>query len=188
MFAPRVGVLDHASQSLGDAGAKEVAVVLAASSAEPILQVYLHANGIGSLGAEYLAAGLIGLAARSSCERLGRLCLHENCFGDRGVAALAEAVQRAELTGLMRLDLSSNGIGDSGAFSVCGMLEQASLPALEEVSLAANRIRWAGCEALILAGECSAGCPQLSQLNLRANHVKLEAVLDVLEGSHAAPP
>ena len=60
--------------------------------------------------------------------------MHNNSLGDKGIAAICEAVQSNEGSKLASLTLSENGIGPVGAKSVAAMLAVKGVLARIDVS------------------------------------------------------
>ncbi|CAK0865078.1 unnamed protein product, partial [Prorocentrum cordatum] len=76
--------------------------------------------GFGDRGAEQLADAICETAKAGEVCMLS-LCVHGNCVGDAGAAALAEAMQHCGK--LLRLNLGSNAIGDAGITRLCQPLQ-----------------------------------------------------------------
>lgn len=124
---------------------------------------------------------------RSKLPNLVVLRLHENQIGDEGMRSLVAALRRGAMPSLVRLDLSSNLVRDDGAVALGGLLTTSSHGTLEEVQLAANLIGDRGCRALLDSAAFSEhSYPNLTSLDLRANHIDLRAVAALIRASPRA--
>jgi hypothetical protein len=74
---------------------------------------FLSSNGMTPAGAIFLCDALRAAKGAGGC--LETLALNDNMLGDRGVAALAQAVCAEQCTALTHLSLQGNGITDQGA-------------------------------------------------------------------------
>ena len=123
-----LGTLKLGSNSVGDAGARELAGVLAAGQ-ESVFELDLSGNNIGDEGARALARML------RENRRLVKLDLSNNEVDYEGTAALAQAL--AENRTLRALHLGNNYVGVMGARALAEGLRRNA--ALEELHVGATR-------------------------------------------------
>ena len=120
-FNSHLRILVLSGNELGSAGARELAMMLAADSC-PIMKLDLSENEIDADGAEDLCKGL----RENPTPQLAALDLHDNSVGDSGAqffASLLEAGPAVEQC-LEDLDLSNNGITGVGAAKLARSLRK----------------------------------------------------------------
>jgi hypothetical protein len=133
---PAVTFLDLRSMHVGGAGALALAAALGRGALPRLEVLFLGGAAIGDAGLVALAPALRRLPA------LEYLYLHQNPWGDEGLAALvvpppppagALPPPTGVLTKLKTLTLSDTQITDAGCAALAAALDSGALPALEVV-------------------------------------------------------
>jgi len=131
---PAVTFLGLSSMHVGDAGASALAAALGRGALPRLKRLHLYNATIGDAGLVALAPALRRLPA------LKYLYLHQNPWGDEGLAALvapppppagAPPPPTGVLTKLKLLSLVNTQITDAGCAALASALDSGALPALE---------------------------------------------------------
>jgi len=135
---PAVTMLDLYNTHVGDAGASALGAALGRGALPRLKDLVLFNAAIGDAGLVALAPAL---RRRPALEELN---LHQNPFGDEGLAALvtpppppagAPPPPTGVLTKLKVLDLDSTQITDAGCATLAAALDSGAFPALMKLQL-----------------------------------------------------
>ena len=175
---PRLRVLHLNGSRFGDVGMHLLCDGLSHGEVRPLNTLVLGTCCLGLAGSEALAGALCSVAM----PKLRGLHLHDNPFGNPGIAAMATPLRK--LPSLQVLQLNGCGIGDEGVASLVANHGKDDFQELERLFLDDNQITDSGCAMLVRAlKDCA--CPALFCLKLAGNPASEAAqrgVEDVLDG------
>lgn len=144
---PSLEFLDLSANAIGPQGAAALASAL--PLLRELAALDLSDNPLGASGGHALALSLAKLGGGPGGGGLARLSLGFCALASSGVLALAGALQTAPLRGLEQLELGSNGMGDKGAAALAEALpELLRLRALDLADNALSGTA-SGCVALL---------------------------------------
>ena len=157
----RLSQLELGYNFVGDSGVQALCEGLTGAFRAPLRILGLGGMEFGLAGAEGLAAAL----NRGALPKLEELYLHDNRFGNQGVAVLAAPLRK--LPALKRLSLSHCGIDDEGVASLVAGLGKDDFKALEHLSRVGTdpSLTKEGCDRLVAAVDAGA-FPALQMLQI----------------------
>ena len=130
----------------------------------PISSLWLADRGMTAAD----APALLNVLKSKALERLVKLELGRNPFGEEGAAAIAAAAAAGGLSRLQELNLSCNQIGDAGVQALASAFAGGACRELKKLFLGGNEIGDAGLIAFAAALE-KGGLPKLKKLLLNPN-------------------
>lgn len=164
----RIPLVDLWECDIADDGAALLGQAMAQGTTK-FQRLVLHMNGIGNVGIQALALGIM------SCPSLTDLDLYCNNIDHEGIQVLAPALPYSNIE---RLNLRANQIGPCGAKSLAMVLKDT--PALRKLLLCHNGIgdEGAGYLASALAGKHARdpNIPWLEELSLSFNELSIASV------------